>query len=108
MPKWRLESDIQAETTRAAVSIGLLPIRINVVGRKGWPDYGYGYKGHMCFIEFKRPGERPEPLQEHVHQILRAELFPVFVVSNADYGITLLKEWKHDIDASETVAKVRP
>lgn len=95
----RLESDIQAEVTEGAKELHLIPLRLNVIGRKGWPDYGYGYRGRMCFIEYKRPGEKPEPIQEHVHQILREHGFYVFVVDNADYGITLLRTWKNDIDS---------
>lgn len=95
----RLERDIQLEVTNFAEDIRLLPIRLNVVGRKGWPDYAYGYRGHLCFVEFKRPGEKPEPLQKHVHDRLRSYEFDVFVVDNSDYGETLLKEWKLYVDS---------
>lgn len=95
----KLEADIQREVTDEAVLFNLIPIRINVTGRKGWPDYGYIYNGRICFIEFKRPGEVPEPLQDYVHKLLNAAGTPVFVVNNADYGITLLKGWKYDVDS---------
>jgi hypothetical protein len=94
----QLERDIQANVTKESTSLGLIPIRINVSGRKGWPDYGYMYMGRIAFIEFKRPGERPDPLQAHVHKLLNAAQIPVFVVNNEDYGNTLLKEWKHAVD----------
>jgi hypothetical protein len=94
----RLEKDIQSEVTLEATYLGLIPIRINVVGRKGWPDYGYLYYGRICFIEFKRPGEKPEPLQLHVHGVLNRALAQTFIVDNADYGKTILKEWKRGVD----------
>ena len=94
----RLEREVQEKVTWEATSIGLVPIRINVVGRKGWPDYGYIYKGRICFVEFKKPGEKPEPLQAHVHNILRDAGCDVFVVDNEDYGATLLQEWKRHAD----------
>lgn len=104
----RLERDIQANVTKEAIRLNLVPIRINVSGRKGWPDYGYMYWGRIAFIEFKRPGERPDPLQAHVHKILNCANIPVFVVDNEDYGNTLLKEWKNAIDRErETLDQLR-
>ncbi len=94
----RLERDIQEAVTKAATELELLPIRINVVGRKGWPDYGYVYSGRILFIEFKRPGERPEPLQDYVHKTLRKVGATVFVIDHEDYGVTLIKEWKREVD----------
>lgn len=94
-----LESEIQEKVTLYATHIGLLPIRINVVGRKGWPDYGYGYKSKMCFVEYKKPGEKPEPLQDHVHEILREAGFAVFVVDNVEQGKACLLKWRnHDYE----------
>ena len=90
-----LESEIQEKVTLYATHIGLLPIRINVVGRKGWPDYGYGYKGRMCFVEYKRPGEKPTPLQEYVHGHVRDSGFTVFVVDSIDEGQKLLLAWRN-------------
>lgn len=98
MYRWRLESDIQEKVTLHAIHIGLIPVRINVVGRKGWPDYGYGYAGRMCFIEYKRPGEKPEPLQAYVHKILRDQGFDVFVIDDIEKGKTELTEWKEWVD----------
>jgi hypothetical protein len=94
----RLEQEIQTNVTNEARKLQLIPIRLNVTGRKGWPDYGYMHQGRICFVEFKRPGEKPEPLQLHVHDMLRLAQFDVFVVDNEDYGNTLLKEWKRHVD----------
>ncbi len=101
------EIEIQEKVTLFATSIGMLPVRINVVGRKGWPDYGYGYRGVMFFIEYKRPGEKPEKLQEYVHGIIRRQGFNVYVVDNIEYGISRVRELKHAIDNGEYVAEVR-
>ena len=94
----KLEIDIQENVTAEAVKLSLIPLRINVKGRKGWPDYGYLYMGRACLVEFKRPGEQPEPLQKYVHNILNVAQIPTFVVDNESYGVTLLKEWKNGVD----------
>lgn len=102
------ESEIQEKVTLWAISIGLVPVRINVVGRKGWPDYGYGYRGRMVFIEYKRPGEKPEPLQAYVHGVLRDEGFTVFVVDDTVKGSEWLTRWKQEIDIeSNQLARLR-
>ena len=102
------ESEIQEKVTLFAIHIGLVPVRINVTGRKGWPDYGYGYLGRMCFVEFKKPGEKPEPLQAHVHGVLREAGFDVFVVDGIEQGKTLLAEWKEYVDEGPNMARLRP
>jgi len=101
------ESEIQEKVTLYATSIGLIPVRINVTGRKGWPDYLYGYRGKVLFIEYKRPGEKPEPLQEYVHSQLREQWFPVLVVDNVERGKEILKHWKESVDESIKLAGFR-
>lgn len=93
------ESYIQTKVTEFAVTLGLIPLRIAVTGRKGWPDYGYMYRERIYMIEFKRPGEKPEPLQSYVHKILRDAGCSVSVVDNIDYGESILKEWKTHVDS---------
>lgn len=92
------EADIQEKVTEEARLLSMIPIRINVTGHKGWPDYGYGYKGRMCFVEFKKPGEKPEPLQKYVHSILRESGFTVLVVDRIDEGVAALVHWRLGID----------
>ena len=94
------EHQIQAKVTNYAVSIGLISIRINVTGRRGWPDYGYIWRGRICFIEFKVPGARPEPLQAHVHGILERAWCPVLVIDDVGRGKKALDDWKDMIDAN--------
>src|SRR5688572_11363447 len=51
-----------------------------VIARKldfgeGWPDYLFLFNGRVLFIEFKRKGEEPQPLQVYTHSILRGAGF---------------------------------
>ena len=103
-----MESEIQEKVTEEAENQGLLPIRINVKGRKGWPDYGYGYKGRILFVEFKRKGEVPDPLQEEVHLRMRKAGFTVFVVDNFSDGKWSIASWRLQIDSEDRlVAEIR-
>lgn len=80
------ESVIEADVSRYAVSKGVLTLKLNVSGRRGWPDRIYLFNGRVMFIEFKRQGEQPRKLQEYVHGQLRQHGFGVFVVDNLQQG----------------------
>jgi hypothetical protein len=43
-------------------------------GRKGWPDrlLLFGPMGHHLYIEWKQPGEEPDPMQVEIHTELKA------------------------------------
>lgn len=46
--------------------------KMNIMGQRSWPDRMIPLiKGHTLWIEFKRPGEVPTPLQEDCHNYLR-------------------------------------
>ena len=88
----RLEADVEKKVCGYADRIKLIHIKLNVLGRRGWPDRLFlPPGGRPIFIEFKRPGENPEPLQEYRHEILRAAGYRVFVVDNYADGIAALE-----------------
>lgn len=49
-------------------------IKTTTPGRKGWPDrlLLFGPDGHHLYIEWKRPGQEPDPMQVIVHNEIRA------------------------------------
>ena len=53
---------------------------LKLLKRVGWPDrliIGPGATAY--FIEFKRPGEEPELIQEFIHDILKKLGFEIYV-----------------------------
>lgn len=48
------------------------------------------HRGRVLFVEFKRPGEKPTPLQVYVHDHLRQHDFQVELVDDAATGISLV------------------
>jgi hypothetical protein len=60
---------------------------------EGWPDRLLLYKGHVLFIEFKAPGEKPTKLQEWMHGKLREQGFRVEVVDDTTIGRKLIQDW---------------
>src|SRR5215831_12533435 len=86
-----LERDIEIAVIEYAHRMGCLYVKLNIVGRVGWPDRMFLYHGKVLFIEFKRPGERVRAIQQYIHKQLRQQGFNVEVVDSITNG-------KHYID----------
>ena len=102
-----LESALEKKLTAHAVSLGVLTLKLNVVGRRGWPDRVFLYHGNVLFVELKRAGEKPEPLQEWTHQQLRNHGFEVFVIDDLVKGMVILEEWVN-VANHKYLATIRP
>jgi hypothetical protein len=82
------EVDIELAVCRYAEAFGAVALKLNVQGRRGWPDRMILFpKGQLLFIEFKRPGEKPAPIQKEVHAQLRRFGFDIAVIDSTDKGI---------------------
>lgn len=58
-----LEKDIEGTVVKWAKENGFLALKVNFV-ENGYPDRMFiSPHGHVLFIEFKRPGQEPRPLQ---------------------------------------------
>jgi adenylate kinase len=66
-------------------------------GRIGWPDHLYLYHGRVLFIEFKRAGEKPRKIQEHIHERIRKHGFNVVVVDNHADGRAVIDRFTQDL-----------
>jgi hypothetical protein len=92
------ESDIEGEVTSWAEGLGALHLKLNVRGRKGWPDHIYLFHGKVVLMEFKLPGEGPEPIQTYVHTRLQMIGFKVWVMDNVKQAKTVLMRELFRID----------
>lgn len=58
------ESAIEGRAVRWAAQRGILNRKMNGLGNVSWPDRLFILpNGIAAFVEFKRPGEQPTPLQ---------------------------------------------
>jgi hypothetical protein len=87
----RSESDIESKVIQYAESKGVLQVKLNLIGRSGWPDRMLLYKGSVAFIEFKKAGEKPRELQKHIHEQLRRHGFNVYVVDQVSDGLLIVE-----------------
>lgn len=78
--RFRLERDLEAACVRHAHARGCLTRKINGRGFRAWPDRLVLWPGGRAeFVELKRPGEEPTPLQRKLHRMLRELGFVVHV-----------------------------
>lgn len=78
---------------RHARKLGILTIKLQGQGNKGMPDRLFLCpNGRILFIEFKKPGQKPTPLQEIQHDLLRRYGFTVRVCDNAAAALGAIQE----------------
>lgn len=77
-----LEKTIQGNVVKAARKAGWIALKQNPTGTTGYPDYLFLKNGVVRFIEFKRPGEEPSPIQYERIDELREQKFAVMWTSS--------------------------
>lgn len=86
-----LEKSIEDIVVMWARKNGFLAPKVTFA-EAGWPDRLFiSPLGHTIFIEFKRPGYRPDPLQEYRLEALRRRSIPAYWCDNTVEGINILK-----------------
>jgi hypothetical protein len=86
-----LEKEIETKVVKWAQNHGFLTPKVKFV-EAGWPDRLFvSPYGATIFIEFKRPGERPDKLQEYRIQNLTDRGIPAFWTDSYDLAVTILR-----------------
>lgn len=73
---------IERDSVDYAEKAGWLVRKCVYAGRRGSPDRWFFKKGHLVLIEFKKPGEKPDAVQQREHDRLRGAGFKVYVVTS--------------------------
>ena len=76
-----LESAIQTSIIQRYERDGYSVVKIGLCNKQGFPDLMALKDGKALFIEVKRPGEKPRPLQEYRHKELREQGFEVLILT---------------------------
>lgn len=85
-----LEKAIESRVVAWAKKKGFLAVKVKF-NDNGYPDRLFiSRKGHTIFIEFKVPGEIPEPLQEYRITELQTRGIPAYWTDNYDDAILIL------------------
>ena len=87
-----LERAIEAAFMRGMKKLGVEALKLNLQGNRGWPDRLVLLPGRALFIEFKRPGEGPRPLQRFIHAKIEALGFEVCTYADAKEAIAYVTQ----------------
>ena len=91
------EKYIESRLVTQVKSMGGLAIKLSSGG--GLPDRLLLFNsGRCCFVEVKRPGERPRLLQQLRHEELRRLGFEVFVVDSVEGISEIIEKYGHDAE----------
>lgn len=77
--KPRLESVIQSSLIKKYESQGYMVVKLIITNKSGIPDLLLLKDGKASFVEVKREGQKPRPLQEYRIKELRSLGFEVHV-----------------------------
>ncbi|HLK85409.1 MAG TPA: hypothetical protein VKT27_02805 [Candidatus Binataceae bacterium] len=93
-PSVRLERDIERSAVAAMRKRGISAPKFVSPGRRSAPDRLVLPGNGLClFLEFKRPGEKPTPLQELEHKRLREAGYTVGVPTSTEEAMSIIEEF---------------
>lgn len=84
------ESTVEKEICDWAKAQGIRTYKFVSPGRKGVPDRMFMKDGLVSFLEVKRPGEKPTPLQCREIRLMIENSVIAFWCDNAAQGIEML------------------
>lgn len=73
------ESAIEKHAVKVAKDMGILTVKLNGEGHRGWPDRIFFKGGKTLFAEFKSPTGRLKKIQEHTIKQLTDTGFPTLI-----------------------------
>lgn len=76
-----LESAIQRRIIKRYEDDGYLVVKLSLTNKNGFPDLMLLKGGKASFVEVKRPGQKPRPLQEYRFKELHDAGFDVIVLT---------------------------
>lgn len=77
-----LESEIQSRIIRQLEESGWYVVKLIQTNKNGIPDLIAVRSGRVVFVEVKRPGKEPEPLQKFRHKEIRKNGTEVIVATS--------------------------
>lgn len=75
--------------------------KLALVNGSGWPDRTLLYRGHVMFLELKRKGEKPKPLQMFVLERLTKNGFKAGWSDDLEDMIATVTEWRNYVDSRQ-------
>lgn len=88
-----MESKLQGKIIRYLEKRKWYVLKVIRCNKSGHPDIEAFREGKVFFIECKNADKEAKPLQEYRHDQLRGHGFPVFVIDDYKYFLTVVKKF---------------
>jgi hypothetical protein len=100
-----LESKLERAAVRYATRAGAESLKLNVRGRRGWPDRAFFFwPRRLVLVEFKRKGEEPTKIQKLIHRRLARLGWKVSVFDD----LYRFKRWFDEVRSDELHEALHP
>jgi hypothetical protein len=84
---------VENPCVKEAKNLGVRVLKLNTMGNRSWPDRCFWIPGGKpLIIEFKKPGEKPTPLQRDTIDYLIRIGYDVHVIDTKEQGIALIRD----------------
>ena len=103
-----LERKVEEKFLAYCLSIGVQCKKLKLASEASWPDRTLMYRGRVMFIELKRKGEKPTPLQLYTIDKLERDGFTAGWSDTLEYMISAVTQWRDSVDKEHNdLARVR-
>jgi hypothetical protein len=98
----KLERSVEQDVLQYCRELGIICCKLKLASESGWPDRSLFYRGHAMFLELKRKGERPTPLQLYTLDVLEKAGFDARWSDDLEQMKLIILGWKRHVDISRT------
>lgn len=102
-----LEKDDEQRLVVECNKLGARCLKLRLASETSWPDRTILYRGRVMFVELKRKGERPTPLQLYTLDKLSSQGFRAWWSDDIEFVISTVTSWikeiEHELDQLATI-----
>ena len=93
-----LECDVERQFLEYCKELEIKCPKLKLASESSWPDRTLLYRGQVMFLELKKPGEKPTPLQQYTLDNLTAAGFYARWSDNLIQMKLLVLDWRRHVD----------
>lgn len=97
----KLEREVEKNFLGFCEALGILCKKLRLASESGWPDRTLLYKGQVMFMELKRKGETPTPLQLYTLGILEGRGFEARWSNDWEHMKLIVIAWRRYVDSKQ-------
>jgi len=93
-----LERRVESQFVEYCTALGIKCLKLKLASESSWPDRTLLYKGQVMFMELKRAGEKPTPLQQYTLDELMTTGFHARWSNDYEQMKLIVLAWRKYVD----------